>query len=110
MRSKSRKKTRFEDESWEGIVKKMKYIKNKIKNPPAQEAHLNESLKEVNPMEDVLDQLKKLSEAPNPPKNVWKDKLDIQGSGLAPNSQPFRQRKNTGAFTCKPSTLCSSKT
>ncbi|MBW0583566.1 hypothetical protein O181_123281 [Austropuccinia psidii MF-1] len=47
-------------------------------------------------MKDVLDQLKDLSEAVNPPKKVWKDKPNTQGSGLAPNAQPFRQR-NTQA-------------
>ncbi|MBW0543668.1 hypothetical protein O181_083383 [Austropuccinia psidii MF-1] len=89
---KSKKKTRFEDESWEEVIKKMKDITKKIKNPPAQEAHVNEAPKEVNPMKDRLDQLKELSEAVNPPKKVWKDKLNTQGSGLAPNAQPFRQR------------------
>ncbi|MBW0574631.1 hypothetical protein O181_114346 [Austropuccinia psidii MF-1] len=63
-----------------------------MKNPPAQEAHVNEAPKEVNPMKDVLDQLKEISEAVNPPKKVWKDKPSTQGSGLAPNAQPFRQR------------------
>ncbi|MBW0583966.1 hypothetical protein O181_123681 [Austropuccinia psidii MF-1] len=57
---KSQNKTRFEDESWEEAIKQMKDIKNKIKNPPAQEAHVNEAPKEVNPMEDVLDQLEEL--------------------------------------------------
>ncbi|MBW0588957.1 hypothetical protein O181_128672 [Austropuccinia psidii MF-1] len=47
-------------------------------------------------MKDVLDQLKELSEAVNPPKKVWKDKSNTKGSGLAPNAQPFRQR-NTQA-------------
>ncbi|MBW0569721.1 hypothetical protein O181_109436 [Austropuccinia psidii MF-1] len=93
---KSKKKTRFEDESWEEVIKQMKDITKKIKNPPAQEAHVNEAPKEVNPMKDVLDQLKELSEAVNPPKKVWKDKPNTQGSGLAPNAQPFRPR-NTQA-------------
>ncbi|MBW0549138.1 hypothetical protein O181_088853 [Austropuccinia psidii MF-1] len=47
-------------------------------------------------MKNVLDQLKELSEAVNPPKKVWKDKPNTQGSGLASNAQPFRQR-NTQA-------------
>ncbi|MBW0571332.1 hypothetical protein O181_111047 [Austropuccinia psidii MF-1] len=55
---KSKKKTRFEDESWEEVIKQMKDIVNKIENPPAQEAHFNKAPKEVNPLKDVLDQLK----------------------------------------------------
>ncbi|MBW0504549.1 hypothetical protein O181_044264 [Austropuccinia psidii MF-1] len=90
------KKTRFEDESWEECIKQMKDITKKIKNPPGEDAHINESLKEVNPMKDVLNQLKELSEAVNPPNKVWKDKPNTQGSGLAPNAQPFRPR-NTRA-------------
>ncbi|MBW0579271.1 hypothetical protein O181_118986 [Austropuccinia psidii MF-1] len=93
---KSKKKKTFEDESWEWVIKKMKDITKKIKNPPAQEADVNEAPKEVNPMKDVLDQLKKLADAVDPPKKVWKDKSNTQGSGLAPNAQPFRQR-NTQA-------------
>ncbi|MBW0549139.1 hypothetical protein O181_088854 [Austropuccinia psidii MF-1] len=38
---KSKKQTRFQDESWEEVIKKMKDITKKIKNPPAQEAHVN---------------------------------------------------------------------
>ncbi|MBW0512188.1 hypothetical protein O181_051903 [Austropuccinia psidii MF-1] len=82
----------FEDESWEEVIKQMKDITNKINNTPAQEAHVNESPKEFNTMKDVLDQLKELSEAVNPPKKVQKDKTNTQGSGLAPNAQQFRQR------------------
>ncbi|MBW0553145.1 hypothetical protein O181_092860 [Austropuccinia psidii MF-1] len=74
----------------------MKDITKKIKNITAQEAHVNEAPKEVNPMKNVLDQLKELSEAVNSPKKVWKDKQNTQGSGLAPNTQPFRPR-NTKA-------------
>ncbi|MBW0533169.1 hypothetical protein O181_072884 [Austropuccinia psidii MF-1] len=92
-----RKKNRFEDESWEEVIKQMKDITKKIKNSPAQEAHVNQAPKEVNPVKDVLDQLKELSEAANPPKKVWKDKANTQGSGLEPNAQPFRQM-NTQAL------------
>ena len=42
---KSKKKTRFEDEIWEEVFKKMKDITKKIKNPQAQEAHVNEAPK-----------------------------------------------------------------
>ncbi|MBW0467690.1 hypothetical protein O181_007405 [Austropuccinia psidii MF-1] len=62
----SRKKTRFEDESWVEVIKPMKDITKKIKNPPAQEAHVNESPKEIHPMKDVLHQMKELSDAFNP--------------------------------------------
>ncbi|MBW0547222.1 hypothetical protein O181_086937 [Austropuccinia psidii MF-1] len=71
----------------------MKDITTEIKNPPAQEAHVNEEPKEFNSMEEVLDQLKELSEAVNSPKKVWKDKPNTQASGLATNAQPFRPRK-----------------
>ncbi|MBW0560789.1 hypothetical protein O181_100504 [Austropuccinia psidii MF-1] len=96
MKSTGKKKTIFEDESWEEVIKKMKVITQKIKNPSAQEAHVNEAPKEGNPMKNVLDQLKELSEAVNPPKKVCKDKPNTQGSGLASNAQPFRPR-NTQA-------------
>ncbi|MBW0551987.1 hypothetical protein O181_091702 [Austropuccinia psidii MF-1] len=62
---KSKKKTRFEYQSWEEVIKQMKDITNKTKNPPAQESHFNEAQKEVNPMKDVLDQLQELSEDVN---------------------------------------------
>ncbi|MBW0538459.1 hypothetical protein O181_078174 [Austropuccinia psidii MF-1] len=78
------------------VINEMKDIRKKIKNPPAQEGHVNEAPKEVNPMKDVLDQLKELSEDVNPPKMVWKYKTNTQGSGLALNAQPFRPR-NTQA-------------
>ncbi|MBW0525311.1 hypothetical protein O181_065026 [Austropuccinia psidii MF-1] len=70
----------------------MKDITKKIENPPAQEAHFNEALKEVSQKKDILDQLKELSEAVNPPKKVWKVKPNTQGSDLEPNAQPLRQR------------------
>ncbi|MBW0469600.1 hypothetical protein O181_009315 [Austropuccinia psidii MF-1] len=76
------------------VIKQMKDITNKIKNMPAQEAYVNEAPKEVNPIKDVLDQLKELLDAFNPPNKVWKDKPSTQGSGLAPNAQPFRTRNN----------------
>ncbi|MBW0499198.1 hypothetical protein O181_038913 [Austropuccinia psidii MF-1] len=69
----------------------MKDITNKIKTQSAQESCFNEAPKKVNPMKNVLEQLKELSEAVNPPEKVWKDKPNTQGSGLAPNAQPFRK-------------------
>ncbi|MBW0467819.1 hypothetical protein O181_007534 [Austropuccinia psidii MF-1] len=71
----------------------MKDISKKIKILSAQEAHFNEALKEVNPMKDVLDQLKELSDAWNPSNKVWKDKPNTQESGLEQNARPFRPRK-----------------
>ncbi|MBW0535372.1 hypothetical protein O181_075087 [Austropuccinia psidii MF-1] len=65
-------------------------ITKKIRNPPSQEAHVNDASKEGNPMNDALCQLKELPEADNPPKKVWNDKPNTQGSGLMPNAQPFR--------------------
>ncbi|MBW0563709.1 hypothetical protein O181_103424 [Austropuccinia psidii MF-1] len=98
MKSKAKKKTAFKDESWEEVIKKMKDITKRINNPPAKEAHINEAPKEVNPMKDVLEQLKELSDSVNPPKKVWKDKPNRQGSGLAPIAQPFRQRNTQAPF------------
>ncbi|MBW0471792.1 hypothetical protein O181_011507 [Austropuccinia psidii MF-1] len=72
----------------------MKDITKKINNPPAQLSNVNEAPKIVNPMKDSLYQLKELSEAVYPPKKVWKDKPNTQGSGLAPHAQPLRPRSN----------------
>ncbi|MBW0570064.1 hypothetical protein O181_109779 [Austropuccinia psidii MF-1] len=95
---KSKKKTIFEDESWEEVINQMKDIMNKMKNPPAQEAHVNEAPSKVNPLKDALEHSKELSEAVNSPKKVWKDKPNKQGSGLAPNAPPFRPRNNQAPF------------
>ncbi|MBW0474286.1 hypothetical protein O181_014001 [Austropuccinia psidii MF-1] len=46
----------------------------------------------------VLDQLKELSEAYNPPNKVCKYKPNTQGSGLAPNVQLFRPRNTQEAL------------
>ncbi|MBW0484745.1 hypothetical protein O181_024460 [Austropuccinia psidii MF-1] len=93
---KRKKKTRFEDEIWEEDIKQMKDITKKIKNSPAQDAHVNEAPKKSNPMKDVLNQLKELSEAVYPLEKVWMDQTNTQVSGLAPNVQPFRQRNTVG--------------
>ncbi|MBW0563839.1 hypothetical protein O181_103554 [Austropuccinia psidii MF-1] len=77
----------------------MKDITNKIKNPPDQEPHVNEASKEENSMEDVLDHPRELSEAVHPPKKVWKDKQNTQGSVLAPIEQQFRPRNTQARLT-----------
>ncbi|MBW0532178.1 hypothetical protein O181_071893 [Austropuccinia psidii MF-1] len=77
----------------------MKDITKKIKNPPAQEVHVNEAPKGVNRLKDVLEKVEELSEAVNPPKEVWKDKPNTQGSGFAPNAQLFRPRNTQAPLT-----------
>ncbi|MBW0578225.1 hypothetical protein O181_117940, partial [Austropuccinia psidii MF-1] len=81
-------KARFEEESWEEVLKQMKDLTKTIKNPHPQENQSkdtgNESVKEV------LNQLKHLSEVVESPKkpqpNNNQDHRTIQ------NSQPFRPR------------------
>ncbi|MBW0569584.1 hypothetical protein O181_109299 [Austropuccinia psidii MF-1] len=89
---KRKKKTIFEDQILEEVIKQMEDIAKKIRKPPSQEAHGNEAPEELNPIKNVLDQMKELSEAVIPPKKVWKDKANTQGSGLEPNEQPLRPR------------------
>ncbi|MBW0563216.1 hypothetical protein O181_102931 [Austropuccinia psidii MF-1] len=72
-------KTKFEDKSWEEIIKQVKYITKKIRTPPAQQPPVQEAPQKGNSLKDVLDQLKELSEDFNSPKKVCKDKPHTQG-------------------------------
>ncbi|MBW0592979.1 hypothetical protein O181_132694 [Austropuccinia psidii MF-1] len=60
------KKTRFEDESWDEVLKQVKELIQKIKNPPQPEPQPRNEGKES--VEEVSNQLKSLSEAVNPPR------------------------------------------
>ncbi|MBW0477956.1 hypothetical protein O181_017671 [Austropuccinia psidii MF-1] len=88
---KSKNKKLFEAKIWEEVIQQMKDIKKKIENPKAQEAYVNEAPKEVNPMTDVLDWLKDLSEAITQLQKFQKDKPNTQGLDLETKAQPFRQ-------------------
>ncbi|MBW0546720.1 hypothetical protein O181_086435 [Austropuccinia psidii MF-1] len=85
----------------------MKDITKKISNRPAQKAHVNEAPKEVNPMKDVLEHPKELSEAVNLPKKVWKDKKRTS-IRISSKFTAIQTKKDPDTFTSKLSTLCSS--
>ncbi|MBW0464185.1 hypothetical protein O181_003900 [Austropuccinia psidii MF-1] len=64
------KKTRFEDESWEEVLKQVKELTQKITNPPQPEPQpRNEGRESV---KKALNQLKTLSEAVNPLRRRFK--------------------------------------
>ncbi|MBW0589817.1 hypothetical protein O181_129532 [Austropuccinia psidii MF-1] len=61
------KKTRFEDESWDEVLKEVKELTQKIKNPSQPEPQPINEVKES--VKEVLNQPKTLSEAVNPPRS-----------------------------------------
>ncbi|MBW0534467.1 hypothetical protein O181_074182 [Austropuccinia psidii MF-1] len=61
------KKTRFEHKSWDEVLKQVKELTQKIKNPPQPEPQPRNEGKES--VKEVLNQLKTLSEAPYRPRN-----------------------------------------
>ncbi|MBW0581621.1 hypothetical protein O181_121336 [Austropuccinia psidii MF-1] len=63
------KKTRFEDESWDVVLKQLKELTHKIKNPPQPKPQPRNEGKES--VKEVLNQLEALSEAVNPPTRNW---------------------------------------
>ncbi|MBW0578892.1 hypothetical protein O181_118607 [Austropuccinia psidii MF-1] len=63
------KKTRFEDESWDEVLKQVKELTQKVKNPPQPEPQPRIEGKES--VNKVLNKLKTLSEAVKPPKRNW---------------------------------------
>ncbi|MBW0579971.1 hypothetical protein O181_119686 [Austropuccinia psidii MF-1] len=105
---KSKKITRFEDESWEEVITQMKDINKKIRNSPAEEAHVNEAPKEVNPMKDVLEHLKEISEAVNPQKRSLRIKTHTR-IRISTKFTTLQTKKYPGTFNYKLSTLCASK-
>ncbi|MBW0524045.1 hypothetical protein O181_063760 [Austropuccinia psidii MF-1] len=60
------KKTRFESEIWVEVLKQVKELTRKIKKPTQPELQPRNEGKE--PVKEVLNQLKTLSEAVNPPR------------------------------------------
>ncbi|MBW0558366.1 hypothetical protein O181_098081 [Austropuccinia psidii MF-1] len=83
------KKTLFEDESWDDVVKQVKELTQKIKNqPPPEPQPRNEGKESVT---EVLNQLKTLSEAVNPPRRNWNNN---QEKRFPQNNQPYRPRNH----------------
>ncbi|MBW0526183.1 hypothetical protein O181_065898 [Austropuccinia psidii MF-1] len=82
------KKAKFEEESWEEVLKQMKDLTKKIQNPQLQGHQSKDTGNE--PLKEVLNQLKCLSEVVESPKKPQpsnnRDQRTIQ------NSQPFRPR------------------
>ncbi|MBW0519327.1 hypothetical protein O181_059042 [Austropuccinia psidii MF-1] len=79
------KKTRFEDESWDEILKQVKELTQKIKNPPQPEPQPRNEGKES--VKEVSNQLKTLSEAVSPPRSIWNNN---QEQRFLQNNQPYR--------------------
>ncbi|MBW0543233.1 hypothetical protein O181_082948 [Austropuccinia psidii MF-1] len=75
------------DESWDEVLKKVKEITQKIKNPPKPEPQPRNEGKES--VKEVLSQLKTLSEAVNPPRRNWNNN---QEQRFPQNNQPYRPR------------------
>ncbi|MBW0494285.1 hypothetical protein O181_034000 [Austropuccinia psidii MF-1] len=65
------KKTRFEHESWDEVLKQVKEITHKLKNPPQPEPQQRNEGKES--LKEVLNQLRNLSEAVNPPRKNFQN-------------------------------------
>ncbi|MBW0466913.1 hypothetical protein O181_006628 [Austropuccinia psidii MF-1] len=63
------KKKRYEDESWDEVLKQVKELTQKIKLPPQPEPQPRNKGKES--VKEVLNQLKSLSEAVNPQRRNW---------------------------------------
>ncbi|MBW0493712.1 hypothetical protein O181_033427 [Austropuccinia psidii MF-1] len=74
------KKTRFEDESWDEVLKQVKELTQKTPQPRNEG---KESIKEV------LNELKNLSEAVDPPRRNWNNNQEQQ---FPQNDQPYRPR------------------
>ncbi|MBW0488251.1 hypothetical protein O181_027966 [Austropuccinia psidii MF-1] len=89
----SEKKTKFEDESWEEVLKQVKELTHKIKNPPQLEPQPRNEGKES--VKEVLNQRKTLSEAVNPPRRNWNNNQD---QIFTQNNQPYRPRNPLPEF------------
>ncbi|MBW0588180.1 hypothetical protein O181_127895 [Austropuccinia psidii MF-1] len=88
------KKTRFEDESWDEVLKQVEELTPKIKNPPQPEPQPRNDGKES--VEEVLNQGKTLSEEVNPPRKNWNNN---QEQRLPQNNQPYRPRNPLPPFS-----------
>ncbi|MBW0566806.1 hypothetical protein O181_106521 [Austropuccinia psidii MF-1] len=88
------KKTRFEDESWDEVLKQVKGLTQKIKNPPQPEPQPRNEGKES--VKEVLNQVKPLSEAVNPPRRNWSNN---QEQRFPQNNQPYITRNPSPPFS-----------
>ncbi|MBW0522843.1 hypothetical protein O181_062558 [Austropuccinia psidii MF-1] len=88
------KKTRFEDESWDEVLKQVKELTQKIKNPPQPEPQPRNKGKES--VKKALNQLRTLSEAVNPPRRNWHNN---QEQRFPQNNHPYRQRNPLPPFS-----------
>ncbi|MBW0479192.1 hypothetical protein O181_018907 [Austropuccinia psidii MF-1] len=88
------KKTRFEDGSWGEAVKQIKELTQKIKNPPQPEHQARNEGKES--VKEVLNQLRTLSEAVNPPKRNWNNNQEQRFPQI---NQPYRPRNPLPPFS-----------
>ncbi|MBW0570044.1 hypothetical protein O181_109759 [Austropuccinia psidii MF-1] len=88
------KKTRFEDESWDEVLKQVKELTQKIKNPQQPEPQPRNEGKES--VKEVLNQLKTLSEAVNSPRRNWNNN---QEQRFPQNNQPYRPRNPLPPFS-----------
>ncbi|MBW0554890.1 hypothetical protein O181_094605 [Austropuccinia psidii MF-1] len=84
----------IEQDFWDEVIKQVKEITQKIKNPPQPELQPRSEGKES--VKEVLNQLKTLSEAINPPRRNWKNN---QEQRLPQNNQPYRPRNPLPPFS-----------
>ncbi|MBW0480351.1 hypothetical protein O181_020066 [Austropuccinia psidii MF-1] len=89
----SEKKTIFEDESWDEVLKQVKELTQKLKDPPQPEPQPRNEGKES--VKEVLNQLKPLSEAINPPRKNWNNN---QEQRFPQNNQPYRSKNPLPPF------------
>ncbi|MBW0570458.1 hypothetical protein O181_110173 [Austropuccinia psidii MF-1] len=82
------KKARFEEESWEEVLKQMKDLTQKIQNPQLQGHQSKDSGKET--VKEVFNQLKHLSKVVESPNKIQEG--NNQDQKVTQNSQPFRPR------------------
>ncbi|MBW0532908.1 hypothetical protein O181_072623 [Austropuccinia psidii MF-1] len=88
------KKTIFEDESWDEVLRQVNQLTHKLKIPSQPEPQPRNEVKESD--KEVLNQLKALSEAVNPPRRNWKNN---QEERLSQNNQPYRPRNPLPPFS-----------
>ncbi|MBW0468203.1 hypothetical protein O181_007918 [Austropuccinia psidii MF-1] len=88
------KKTRFQAESWAEALKQVKKLTHKLKNPPQPEPHPRSEGKES--LKEILNQLKTLLEAINPPRKDWNNNQDQRFSH---NNQAYRPRSPLPPFS-----------
>ncbi|MBW0527636.1 hypothetical protein O181_067351 [Austropuccinia psidii MF-1] len=86
-RKPAEKKTRFEDESWDEVLKQVKELTQKIKNPQQREPKPRNEGKES--VKEALNKLKTISEAVNSPRRNWKNSKEKR---FPQNNQPYRPR------------------